>query len=108
MEYEDSGGFELQAFCRVESDSQLLIVYEGDKLNSFHFEAEDSGVGREQDQRKSLFKLFGRIDRDHRTGVGLGLVIIQNLVRKLSSKTGKIEEITVESQPGKIGNSPSD
>jgi signal transduction histidine kinase/CheY-like chemotaxis protein len=105
--FEDSGGFDSNmyaAFGKVESDCELLNIYEGESLSVFHFEVEDTGIGIDRENFQSLFMLFGRLDNPHknlnRNGVGLGLAISQSLVKRLSAKTGKTEEIKVQSQVG--------
>ena len=102
MKNDDSAGNDPQS-SKIESDCDLLNVLEGEKLNAFHFEVEDSGVGIENEQIHSLFGLFGRNDRtpQHQSVVSLGLAISQSLVKRLTSDITKSEGIRVESEPGK-------
>lgn len=84
IRYTDEGG--VLVACRERRPNHLVI------------EIWDTGIGIEDDARKSIFKEFQQLDnpeRDGQKGFGLGLSIAQGLANTLNSK------ITVKSIPGR-------
>ena len=66
--------------------------------NFVRIEVIDTGVGIEQDQQANIFNEFyqvGNVQRDRRQGLGLGLAIVDRVIRLLGSS------IHLESEPGK-------
>ena len=54
----------------------------------------DNGAGVPPDQQARLFKPGQRLEKNHTKGHGLGLSIVQQIVRKLSG------QVSLESIPG--------
>jgi signal transduction histidine kinase len=84
IKYSPAGG-EIRCRLSVEDGHALVDVV-------------DHGIGITPDQRKQLFKKFGRVDRPETAaigGTGLGLYLSQELTRRHGG------EITVRSRPGK-------
>jgi len=66
------------------------------KTGKFTFEIEDTGIGISDDKKGELFKAFSQVDTSVKRkygGTGLGLIISNNLARKMGS------EIKLESKP---------
>ncbi len=61
--------------------------------NTAYFEVEDNGIGIPFESQKSIFELFGRVHK-HVEGSGIGLAIVQRMVKKLDGEMG------VKSIPG--------
>lgn len=63
----------------------ITIRLEEDSVN-YIFYVEDNGIGIDEDKQKSIFNLFqttGEVDRNGKTGTGVGLSTVKNLVEKL-------------------------
>ncbi|MBZ0310721.1 MAG: PAS domain-containing protein [Anaerolineae bacterium] len=58
-----------------------------------YFEVEDNGIGIPLESQQSIFELFGRVHK-HIEGSGIGLAIVQRMVKKLGGEMG------VKSTPG--------
>jgi len=72
--------------------------------NSIQFTVEDTGIGIKAEDKEKLFKIFGRLDNEdekiNHQGVGLGLMISNNLAKLLCNKQ-ELKGIRVESEYGK-------
>lgn len=55
----------------------------------------DNGIGVKEEQQKTIFKTFCRLDPGHRRGDGLGLTIVSKILNRLGGK------ILLESEPDK-------
>lgn len=56
---------------------------------------EDNGIGIAPEHRDRIFRIFERLhDRDHYTGTGIGLAIVQKAIARMGGRVG------VESEPG--------
>jgi signal transduction histidine kinase/DNA-binding response OmpR family regulator len=84
-----------------EGEIDLSLTYEnGDTINNsgdFIFSIRDTGIGIQPEKQKKIFTAFNQVDpsiANKYGGTGLGLVISDQLVRKMG---GKIE---IESKPG--------
>lgn len=69
-----------------------------------HISVQDTGIGMSEQDKKKLFQAFEKIELGDKvalnsTGVGLGLLISNNLVLMLNRLDGEGEPIKVESEP---------
>lgn len=71
---------------------QIRGQVQGDEVR---YEIEDNGVGIKEDDLSRLFEMFTRLHATDQEGSGLGLSIVQRIVRKLNGRVG------VESTYGK-------
>lgn len=68
----------------------LKVESEGSDMNILKFTVADTGVGMKKEDKEKLFKAFGRLESNSYVnpyGVGLGLVISNNLVSLLNPDT---------------------
>ena len=79
---------------------------EGEKLNIFEITVEDTGIGikEEEEDQKKLFKAFEKLELGDKTatnstGVGLGLMISNDLAKNLGPRN-RINPITINSALG--------
>ncbi len=72
--------------------------------SSIQYLVEDTGIGIKAEDKEKLFKIFGRLDNEdekiNHQGVGLGLMISNNLAKLLCDKQ-EFKGIRVESEYGK-------
>lgn len=59
------------------------------------YEVQDNGLGIEPQSQKRLFEMFARFHKGEASGLGLGLSIVLQIVKRLGGQVG------VDSQPGK-------
>ncbi|WP_164076171.1 response regulator [Flavimarina sp. Hel_I_48] len=77
---------------------RLSCAYLEGSMRKLHFDVEDTGHGIPKSSLKSIFKEFNQIESpgiERKMGTGLGLPIVQKILRKMNS------EISVESELGK-------
>lgn len=85
------------------TDGHIKLSIRMESRRWLNFAVEDTGVGMEKDELPKLFKLFSKLENKdsalNTTGIGLGLVISQCLVRLLSGNAE--ESISVQSEKNK-------
>lgn len=75
----------------------------GGSSGLIEFRVQDTGVGMDQKGVKKLFKMFGKVEAHreiNKSGTGLGLVISNKLVKRLTSANNPKKAIQVESKLG--------
>ncbi len=72
----------------------LIIIRGSIQGNMVRYEVEDNGVGIAPEDQEDLFKAFSRFHKTEASGHGLGLSIVESIIRKLDGELG------VESLPG--------
>jgi PAS domain S-box-containing protein len=60
--------------------------------NRVRYEVEDNGLGIAQEHQKHLFEMFTRFHADYTKGAGLGLSIVNRIIRKLGGEVGVVSE----------------
>lgn len=75
-----------------------IHIYADDYNGQVRYIVADNGMGIAPEQQARLFEAFVRFHAEHAEGLGLGLSIIQRIIRKLGGEVG------VESEPGKGSN----
>lgn len=86
IKFTDSGYVSITVLLEDESDDQTMIK----------FQIEDSGIGIDEQDQKSLFQAFTQIETESNrryTGTGLGLVISRNLAKLMGG------DILLKSEP---------
>ena len=91
LKFTNKGGLTIRA-GQVQGQSEI------------EFSVEDTGIGIKEEDKGKLFKLFGKLDQENNPnmnlhGIGLGLMISDNLARLLNEEEG--EGIKLESEYGK-------
>lgn len=80
--------FTKQGFVKLKVESNYSIVLGYPRLK---FSVEDTGIGIRNEDQIKLFTLFGKIDQEdaeiNKNGIGLGLVISNNLAKLLDEKS---------------------
>lgn len=72
------------------------VAVRGESHNGVvHFEVEDNGLGIDPAAQTALFDKFSRFHKGEAPGSGLGLTIVQMIIRRLGGRVG------VASEPGK-------
>ncbi|MBI5669387.1 MAG: PAS domain-containing protein [Chloroflexi bacterium] len=72
------------------------IAVRGSRQGAFvRYEVQDNGLGIEPENQKQLFEMFARFHKGEASGLGLGLSIVLQIVKRLGGRVG------VDSEPGK-------
>ena len=76
-----------------------MSIIDQDKENYLKIDVIDSGIGIKEEEKDKLFKLFGFVqDAEQNTsGIGLGLMISDQLVQKLNGKISFESKVEVGS-----------
>lgn len=60
--------------------------------NWVRYEVEDNGLGIAKEHQESLFEMFTRFHADYTKGAGLGLSIVNRIIRKLGGEVGVVSD----------------
>ena len=78
-----------------ENSAPRIVIRGMSRDGIAHFEIEDNGLGIDANAQKSLFNKGSRFHRSEAPGSGLGLTIVEMIIRRLDGRLG------VTSEPGK-------
>ena len=89
--------------ARLDQQQNPIELTPSNFRKRLHISVEDTGIGMTSDDKRKLFQAFEKIGLDDRaainsTGVGLGLVISNNLVKMLNHPDTHDNQINVESE----------
>ncbi|MCY4524083.1 MAG: PAS domain-containing sensor histidine kinase [Halobacteriovoraceae bacterium] len=69
-----------------ERKRKFVKIYTKNDSNDFHIKIEDNGIGIAEEKKDEVFSMFSRFHKDSASGTGLGLYMVQKLVKKMNGE----------------------
>lgn len=80
-------------FC-AEGVTPEVTIWEEKRDQKIRVWVEDNGIGIAPEHCERIFRIFERLhDRDHYTGTGIGLAIVQKAIARMGGKVGVLSEV---------------
>lgn len=76
-----------------QTDHPVIHIRGKQEASVSRYEIEDNGIGISLENQKGIFELFGRVQNLNVEGSGIGLAIVQRMVKKLDGEIGVISTL---------------